>query len=274
MENKKNKWIIYTIMWGTSLIFLVPLYWLVVSSVKSDSEITKFPPTLWPESFHWENFPAIWDRLDFANTFSNSILVTVTVTLLITIFSTMAGYALSKKHIFGKNILFMILVGTMTVPPPALLLPLYFIIIKLGMYDSLISLVVPFSVTVFGIFFMKQYIDDIPDELLEASRMDGCGEFRIFFQIILPLIKPAITTLVIIEFVNNWNSFTMPLVLLQSEENYTLPLKLAMLSSETVAMPWSQILAANLLTIIPVVVLFIALQRYFIKGIMDGAVKG
>ncbi|MCA0984743.1 carbohydrate ABC transporter permease [Halobacillus yeomjeoni] len=270
----KHPILLQVFMWTLTVIFLMPIYWLFISSVKSDREITQFPPTFWPKEFHWENFPLIWDRLDFTQTFWNSILVTVSATILITIFATMAGYALSKKHIFGKNVLFMILVGTMTVPPPALLLPLYFIIIKLGMYDSLISLIIPFGVTVFGVFFMKQYIDDVPDELLEAARIDGCGEFRIFFQVVLPVIKPAITTLVIIEFVNNWNSFTMPLVLLQSEDKFTLPLKLAMLSSESVAIPWSQVLAANLLTIVPVVVLFIVLQRFFIKGIMDGAVKG
>jgi ABC-type glycerol-3-phosphate transport system permease component len=269
-----KKYTVQGLMWMLCFIFLMPLYWLFISSVKTDSEITRFPPTFWPEQFKWSNFTLIWDKLDFTQTFMNSIVVSVFATILITIFGTMAGYALSKKHIFGKNALFMLLVGTMTVPPPALLLPLYFIIIKFGMYDSLLSLILPFGVTVFAIFFMKQYIDDIPDELLEAARMDGCSEFRIFFQIVLPLIKPAVTTLVIIEFVNNWNSFTMPLVLLQSEEKYTLPLKLAMLSSETVAIPWSQILAANLLTILPVVILFILLQRYFIKGIMDGAVKG
>ncbi len=271
---KKQGVIFQILMWTMCVLFMMPIYWLFISSVKSDREITRFPPTFWPEEFHWENFVHIWSRLDFTQTFANSLIVSVSATILITIFATTAAYALSKKRIFGKNVLFMILVGTMTVPPPALLLPLYFIIIKFGLYDSLLGLILPFAVTVFGIFFMKQYMDDIPDELIEAARMDGCGEFRIFFRIIVPIIKPAITTLIIIEFVNNWNSFIMPLVLLQSEEKYTLPLKLAMLTSESVAIPWSQILAANLITIIPVVVLLIGLQRYFIKGIMDGAVKG
>lgn len=265
---------VQSIMWLSCFIFLLPLYWLFISSVKTTSEITSFPPTFWPNHFEWSNFTLIWDRLDFTQTFMNSIIVSVSTTVLSTLFGAMAGYALSKKRIFGKNVLFQLLIGTMTVPPAVLLLPLFFIIIKFGFYDSLLSLILPFGVTVFAIFFMKQYIDDVPDELLEAARIDGCNEFRIFFQIVMPLIKPALTTLVIIEFVNNWNSFAMPLVLLQSEEKFTLPLKLAMLSSETVAIPWSQILAANVLTILPVVILFILLQRYFIKGIMDGAVKG
>ncbi|UCZ52834.1 carbohydrate ABC transporter permease [Bacillus shivajii] len=273
MDKKKNLGL-QAMLWTLCIIFLLPLYWLFVSSLKSDSEITRFPPTFWPEEFYWSNFVEIWGRLNFTQTFMNSIIVSVSVTILIVIFSTMAGYALSKKKIIGKNMILVVLVATMTVPPTALLLPLYFIITKFGMYDSLLSLIIPFGVTVFGVFFMKQYMDDVPDELIEASRIDGCSEFRIFWQIIVPLVKPAIVTLVIIEFVNNWNSFTMPLVLLQSESNYTLPLQLGIIASESVAIPWSQILAANLLTVLPVVVLFLVLQRQFIKGIMEGAVKG
>ncbi|MDQ0338752.1 ABC-type glycerol-3-phosphate transport system permease component [Caldalkalibacillus uzonensis] len=274
MINKLRQYGLVLFLWFVSLIFLVPLYWLFVSSVKSDAEITRFPPTFWPENFHWSNFVEVWSRLNFTQTFMNSIIVSTSTTILIVIFSTMAAYALSKKRIIGRNMILLVLVGTMTVPPTALLLPLYFIITKMGMYDTLISLILPFGVTVFGIFFMKQYMDDVPDELIEAARMDGCGDVRIFLQIIVPLVKPALVTLVLIEFVNNWNSFTMPLVLLQSESKYTLPLRLGLLASENVALPWSQILAANLLTIIPVVVLFLLLQKQFIKGIMEGAVKG
>ncbi len=166
------------------------------------------------------------------------------------------------------------MIATMTVPPTVLLLPLYFIITKMGIYDSLISLIVPFSVTVFGIFFTKQYIDDVPTEMLEAARIDGSGEFRLFYQIVLPLIKPAIITLIIVEFVHNWNSFTMPLVLLQSEDKFTIPLRLALLAQESIAIPWSRILAANVLSLIPVLILFLSVQKQFVKGLMAGAVKG
>lgn len=273
MDKRKNIGL-QVLLWSMCVVFLIPLYWLFVSSLKSDSEITKFPPTFWPEEFMWSNFAEIWGRLNFGQTFANSVYVSLSVTVLIVIFSTMAGYALSKKKIIGKNFILVVLVATMTVPPTALLLPLYFIITTLGMYDTLTALIIPFGVTVFGVFFMKQYMDDIPNELIEAARIDGCGEFRIFFQIIVPLVKPALTTLVIIEFVNNWNSFTMPLVLLQSESNYTLPLQLGIIAAESVAIPWSQILAANLLTVVPVIVLFLVLNRQFIKGIMEGAVKG
>lgn len=271
---KKTDIPVKIVLWCSCIIFLIPIYWLLISSVKSDSEITKAPPTFWPENFVWSNFPEVWEKLDFVQIFSNSIFVSVTVTILTVLFCTMAAYSLSKKRIAGKNIILLTLVATMTVPPITLLIPLYFIIMKVGLYNQLIGLIFPFCVTVFGIFFMKQYIDDVPDEILESAKIDGAGEFRIFFKIVLPLIGPAIATLSIITFVDNWNSFTMPLVLIQDESKYTLPLKLAMISSDTVATPWSKILAANVITMIPVILLFLATQKKFIKGIMDGSVKG
>jgi ABC-type glycerol-3-phosphate transport system permease component len=271
---KNKKVLLHILLWSVGILFFLPIYWLFVSSLKSDSEITRFPPTFWPEDFVWSNFPEIWDMLNFGQTFLNSVIVSTSTTILIVLFSTMAGYAFSKKKFLGQNKMFIILIGTMTVPPTVLLLPLYFIITNLGMYDTLIGLILPFSVTVFGIFFTKQYIDDLPTEMLESARIDGCGEFRMFFQIVMPLIKPALTTLTIVMFVQNWNSFTVPLVLIQSEENYTIPLRLAILSQQNVAVPWSQILAANVLSVLPVLIVFLGLQKQFIKGLMSGSVKG
>lgn len=269
-DNLKSK----VILWGLAIIFLVPLYWLVVSSFKTDMEITSFPPTFWPKNFVFSNYSRVWELLKFSKTFVNSLIVSLSTTILIVFNSTLAGYAFAKKRFIGKNVIMLLLVGTMTIPATVLLLPLFTIITKMGMYDKLISLIIPFSVTVFGIFFMKQYIEDIPDSLLEAARIDGCKEYQIFFKVVLPLLKPGITSLALIEFVNNWNSFTMPLVLLKSSDKFTLPLRLGMLTKETVAVPWSSIMAANVMVVLPVVIIFVALQKYFIRGIMGGAVKG
>lgn len=261
-------------LWGIGAVFLLPLYWLFVSSLKSDSEITRFPPTFWPKTLVWSNFPDIWEQLNFHVPFLNSLTVTLPTVFLTVLFSTMAGYAFSKKRFLGRDALFFLLIATMIVPPTVLLLPLYFIITKLGMFDTLMGLIFPFSATVFAIFFTKQYIDDIPDEMLEAAKIDGSGDLRTFFTIIVPLIRPALTALVIIDAVQNWNSFTMPLVLLQSEGNYTIPLKLALVTQDTVSTPWSKILAANLLSMIPVVALFLSMQKHFEEGLMAGSVKG
>ncbi|MFW5436746.1 carbohydrate ABC transporter permease [Paenibacillus apiarius] len=271
---KMKKWLPTITLWAVGILFLIPIYWLVASSLKSDAEITMFPPTFWPKEMVWSNFPEIWNMLKFDQTFINSLIVTVPTVLLTVLFSSMAGYAFSKKRFFGRDTMFVILIATMTVPPTVLLLPLYFIITKLGMFDSLLALIIPFSVTVFAIFFTKQYIDDIPDEMLEAAKIDGAGDFRTFFQLVFPLIKPALVALIIIDFVQNWNSFTMPLVLLQSESKFTLPLKLALIAQDSVAVPWSKILAANVLSLLPVLAVFLSMQKQFVSGLMAGAVKG
>ncbi|MDF2958459.1 MAG: sugar transporter ATP-binding protein [Paenibacillus sp.] len=262
------------ILWAIGIVFFIPVYWLVASSLKSDAEITRFPPTLWPETMVWKNYPEIWTLLKFDVTFMNSLIVAIPTVLLTVLFSSMAGYAFSKKRFLGKDALFVVLIATMTVPPTVLLLPLYFIITKLGMFDTLLGLILPFSVTVFAIFFTKQNIDEIPNEMLEAAKVDGSGDFQTFFMIVIPLLRPTLTALVIIDFVQNWNSFTMPLVLLQSESKFTLPLKLALMAQESVSIPWSKILAANVLSLLPVLILFIALQKQFVAGLMAGSVKG
>lgn len=260
-------------LYALSAIFMIPIYWLVTSSLKTNIEITRMPPTFWPEQLVFENFFDVIQRFDFARTFLNSTIVSTSTTLLIVVFSTMAGYAFAKKKFVGKNFLMIMLIGTLTIPATVLLLPLFFTITRIGLYDNLLALILPFGVTVFGIFFMKQYIEDIPDSLIEAARIDGCSEFRIFFSIIVPLTKPAIASLTIIEFVNNWNSFTMPLVLLRSPDNFTLPLRIGLLAKDTVAVPWASLMAANVLTVLPVVIIFLFMQRFFIKGI-SGSVKG
>lgn len=261
-------------LWLFVIAFVLPLYWLFTSSVKTDQEITQFPPTIWPHHVVWSNFIKAWQVLHFGTALMNTLLVCLTVTSLIVVFATLAGYAFSKKNFYGKNVLLMFLVGTMVVPPTVLLLPLYFVITKLGMYDSLVALVLPFSITVFSILFMKQYMDEIPDDLLEAAKIDGASDWAIFTKIILPLIGPAAASVFLIEFVNNWNSFTMPLVLLQNPQKFTISLRLGELVSQNVAVPWSSIMAGNVLTVLPVLVIFLLLQKYFIRGIMAGAVKG
>lgn len=257
-----------------TILFLIPIYWLIISSFKTGAEVTAVPVTLFPQKIIFDNFYYVWKFLKFDLTFLNTILVCVPVTFFIVVFSTMAGYALAKKEFPGKNMVMSLLIATMVIPATVLLLPLFFIINSFGMYDSLLGLVIPFSVTVFGIFFMKQYISDIPDDIIKAANIDGASEFQIFTKVILPLSKPGIMTLAIIEFVNNWNSFTMPLVLINSPDKYTLPLKLTQLVQSQESLNWAQIMAANLLTVIPVIIIFLILQKYIIKGVMAGAVKG
>lgn len=264
----------YLIIFIITIIFLSPMYWLIVCSLKTDSEITRLPLTFFPKKIELRNFMWVMEYLHFGQSFFNSFIVSVSATILIVIFASMSGFAFSKLHFFGKNIFYNLLIGTMIIPPAVLLLPLFFIITKVGFYDNLIGLVIPFSVTVFGIIFMKQNISTIPDNIFESAKVDGCSEFQMFVKIVLPVMKPALVSLSIIEFINNWNSFTMPLVLLKSSSKFTIPLRLGMLSQENVAVPWSQIMAANVIVIIPVIVIFLLLQRFFVYNIMEGSIKG
>lgn len=271
---KINKYIDPIIMTVLLIIFIIPLYWLLIGSFKSNMEFNQIPPTFWPEKFELSNYTRAWKQLNFKTAFLNSIYVTVSCTLLNVILGTLAGYVLSKKDIFGKKTILALIVGTLIIPPAVLLLPLYFIITKMGMYDSLTGLILPFAVNAYTIYFMKQYIDGIPDELIEAAHIDGIGEIGLINKIIFPLITPAIVTVSLINFVGNWNSFTMPLVLLRSDNKFTLPLKQALLSNSTDVNEWPLILAATVLSIIPVLIVFIGAQKFFVKGIMEGAVKG
>ncbi len=256
------------------LAFLFPLAWIFLSSFKTDLELGSYPPSLFPAQWRIENYVRVWGMLDFGAAFWNSLFVSVVGTALNVLLGAMAGYALCKRNVWGGRILLPLIVGTLVVPPAAMILPNFFIISRIGLYDSLWGLVLPFAVSSFGIFFMRNYLEGVPNELLEAAWMDGVGEFGIFFRIILPVARPALGTLAIISFVNNWNAFTMPLVLLKSERLFTLPLRQAYMARATDNPSWVLILAATCLAVAPVIVLFLALQKQFVRGVMDGSVKG
>ena len=253
-------------------LMVLPLYWMFTSAFKTDSEITRPRPTLWPQVWVWGNFSEIWKS--FARPCFNSFIVSTSCTALIVILSTLAGYALAKKRFVGRGAFFAILVGTMLIPPSVLIVPLYCIISAIGLVDTLTGLVLPFAVTAFGIFLMRQFAAEIPDSLLESARIDGWGEVMIFWRVALPLLKPAMAVLAIIEFVNNWNSFTVPFVLINSVEKKTLQLALADLRMAYEITPWSKVMAASVITVAPILILFLFFQRGIIRHIMRGALKG
>ena len=266
-----------TIALWLALLFLavvvaLPLYWMTTSAFKSDAEITRPTPTLWPERWVGESFGAIWRR--FARPCLNSLVVSAACTGLIVLFSTLAGYALAKKRFLGRGTFMAVLVGTMLIPPAVLIVPLFCIIKAIGLVDTLTGLVLPFAVTAFGVFLMRQFAAEIPDSLLESARIDGWGEWMIFRRVALPLLKPAMAVLAIIEFVNNWNSFAVPLVLIASPEKRTLQLALAALRTGYEITPWSQVMAGTVITVLPVIAIFMIFQRGIIRYIMKGAVKG
>jgi len=254
------------------VLWAAPLYWMFISGFKTEAEITSQGTTFWPERWTTANFRAVGRKL--ARPALNSLVVSGACTALIVLFSSLAGYALAKRQFLGRGTFLALVIGTMLVPPSVLIIPLYCIIKSFGLYDSLTGLVVPFGVTAFGIFLMRQYIKEVPDELLESAQLDGCNEWTIFWRIVVPLVKPAIAVLAIIEFVNNWNSFTVPLVLIESEQKETLQLRLATILDKFEATPWSEVMAGAALSVLPVMVLFILFQRRIIRSVMEGALKG
>ena len=272
MINRTEKRILLIVLLVMAALWLLPLYWMGVSAFKTDAEITRPTPTFWPRRWTGRNFVRIWRG--FQRPLLNSIIVSGTCTILIVIFSAMAGYVLAKKNFWGRRGFLTLIVSTMLIPPSVLIVPLYCIIVSIGLFDTLAGLILPFSVTAFGVFLMRQFAMDIPDELIESARIDGCGDWTIFWRIVVPLLRPAMAVLAIIEFVNNWNAFTMPFVLVSSAEKKTLQLALADIRMAYEITPWGEVMAGATLTILPIIILFLIFQRRIIGSIMRGAVKG
>ncbi len=272
--SKTNKILNYIFMVIVLIIFLIPIFWLVVGSLKSNYEYSLVPPTLIPDEFMFSNYTTVWKQMKFGRAFFNSTFVSVTTTFLNVITGTMAGYAFSKRAFKGSNLILSTIIAFLIVPPSVLLLPTFFIINNINMTNSLWGLILPFAANAFTIFYMTNYISDVPNELIEAAEIDGMGDFKIFLKIVMPLIKPGMITVTIINFVGNWNSFIMPLVLITDSNKYTLPLKQNAMIAATDVNQWNLILASTILSILPVVLLFILTQKYFVDGVMEGAVKG
>ena len=272
MKRTPQRILLLVVLVAIAGLFVLPLYWMLVSAFKTNAEISRTPPTFWPHAWAWTNFSDVWQR--FARPLLNSFIVSVSCTALIVLLSTMAGYALAKKRFVGGRTFLMVVVGTMLIPPAVLIVPLFCLISAIGLADTLTGLIVPFAVTAFGIFLMRQFAAEIPDSLLESARVDGWSEWMIFWRVVVPLLKPAMAVLAIIEFVNNWNSFTVPFVLISSPEKKTLQLALAGLVKGYEITPWSEVMAATVIVVAPIVVVFLFFQRGIIRHIMRGAVKG
>lgn len=250
-----------------------PFLWMLLSSFKPESEIRRSPPTLIPETWTTENYTDLFRRLDFPTFFGNSVLVAVLVTVGNLLFCSMVGYALAKLDFPGRNVLFALVVGTLMVPGMVVFIPQFVLVANLGLVDTYAGLVLPFLITPFGIFLMRQFIGGLPDELIDAARVDGAGELRIFARIVLPLCGPALATLAILTFLSSWNNFLWPLVVAQSEDRYTLPIALALYATGQNQTEFGLLLAGAVVVVLPVVVLFVVLQKHFTQGIATTGIK-
>ena len=254
-----------------TLFFLFPLYWIITGSFKELVEITAKEPTWFPQNPTWENYAELFEHPALRWLF-NIVFISAAAMFLTCVTASLAGYALGKKRFIGRGVLFTIIICAMALPKQVIVIPLLQEMTFLHMNDNIWAVILPTVGWPFGVFLMKQFSETIPGEILEAARVDGAGELRTFATVVLPMIKPGIGALAIFTFVNTWNDYFLQLVMLNSEENWTLPLGIARLQGE-MSTDFGLLMAGAALASIPIIVVFIAFQKYFTQGIAMGAVK-
>jgi multiple sugar transport system permease protein len=255
------------------VIMVLPFIWMLLGSFKETSELRQVPPTWWPENGTLFNYEDLFARQSFARFFFNSAVVSTAITAGNLLFCSMLGYALAKLEFPGKGALFLLVLGSLMVPGVVTFMPLFVLVSNLGLVNTHAGLIVPFLAGAFGVFLMRQFIMGIPDELLDAARVDGAGEHYIFWRIILPLCGPALATLGILTFLGSWNSFLWPLVSALTEEMYTLPVAVALFSTGQQVSNIGLQLAGAVVVVAPVLVIFVLLQRFFTQGIAMTGIK-
>ena len=271
---------IHSILIFVSLLSVFPFIWLISTSLKGiDENIFAYPPVLMPQQFTWDNYIGVWHKVNFMGYFINSMIVAGLTVFLNLLLSSLAAYPLARMNFVGKKVFFFAILATIMVPFQAIMLPVYLITIKLHLLDSVnnfmgyLGLVMPFAVSAFGIFLMRQAFLTVPKEMEEAAIVDGCNVFQVFFKVVLPMVKPTLAVLAIFTFIGSWGEFLWPSIVLTKDAMYTLPVGVnnlqGMFSSN-----WRFIAAGSILSTIPILIFFLALQKYFISGENDGAVKG
>lgn len=264
---------LYLALVVSSILMVVPFYWAVITSLKLEEFVYVSPPQWWPNPLVFLHYVEVTTRLSFLRYFANSLIVAGAITLGHTFFDTLAAYAFAKLRFPGRDQIFFLMLLGLMVPFQVNLIPLYRIMSTLGWLDSYAALIVPQLTSIFGIFLMRQYIQSIPDELLDAARIDGCNEFGVFRRVVLPLALPGIATLVIFVFIGAWGDFLWPRLVTSSEAMFTLQVGLAQLQMKNTS-NMTQIMAGTVITALPMILVYLVMQRQFIEGITAGAVKG
>lgn len=252
---------------------LTPLVWMACASLMPAGDASTFPPPFLPRSVTFAHYHDLLTRLALARDFGNSVLLAVSVTALSTLVNALAGYGFAKLRFAGRERLFSLLLAGLVVPVQVTMLPLFLEMRALHLVNHYGAVIIPGMASIFGIFLVRQYALGIPDELLDAARVDGAGEGRIFWTLAMPLLKPILVTLALFTFMGTWNDFLWPLVVLSDDRKYTLPVALANLVGEHVQ-DTELMMAGAVVTVIPVLVLFLVLQRAYVRGLMVGGVKG
>ena len=255
-----------------ALLTLLPLAWMVSASFMPAGEANQLPPRYLPSAPTLVHYQTLFARLNLGRAFRNSLILAVSITAVSVLCNSMAGYAFAKLRFRGRDRLFALLLLTLVVPPQVGMLPLYLELRALGLVNSYGGVVVAAIATVFGIFLVRQFALAIPDELLDAARIDGASEWRIYWTMVLPLLRPILVTLAVFTFLSSWNDFMWPLIVLTDERLQTLPVALANLSGEHVQ-DTELMMAGAVVTVLPVLILFLAAQRQYLEGILMGGLK-
>lgn len=255
-----------------ALLMLLPFYWLIVASSHTSNEIFNNPPPLVPGGHLMDNLSGLFADTPFGAALRNSLIVSTIYTLLGAVVCSCAGYAFAKYTFRGRGILFGLVLVTLALPSQVTLVPLFQLMVQLGWLSSYQALILPNLALPFGIFLMRQTMLSVPDEIIQAARVDGAGEFRIFARIVLPMVTPSLAALGIFLFLAQWNDFVYPLIVQRTPDSYTIPVALASMQG-VIGTDYGQLLSGTLISVLPILGLFLFLQRYFVAGIVAGAVK-
>lgn len=266
---KIGKLLAYTTVAAGGLLLVFPFVWMFLSAFKTREELVAF--TFLPRQFRLDNFYEVLSNSLFLRWYANSLIVALTVTACVLIFSSMAGYAIAKFRFRFRNLIFFMILSTMMIPVEMLIIPWY--ILGQELIDTYTGIALPGLISAFGVFLMRQSADQVPDSILESARVDGAGEFRIFFQIVLPMLKPSLAALGIFVFLGNWNAFLWPLIITNTSTMFTLPVGLQYYSGQH-SNEFHLIMAASCFTVIPVLIVFVFLQKHIIKGVTMSGIKG
>ncbi|WP_030894786.1 carbohydrate ABC transporter permease [Streptomyces sp. NRRL F-5053] len=256
-----------------ALLFAIPLVWLLLSSVMSDAEINRFPPALWPSGIDLGGYRYVLGNALFPRWFTNSLIVSAVAVTTNLLFGALGGYAFARMRFAGSKALLVLMLATMAVPFQLTMIPTFMVMKRLGLIDTLGALVLPSLVTPFAVFLLRQFFLSLPRELEEAAWLDGCSRMRVLFTIVLPLSRPALSTVAVLTFLTTWNDLTWPLIAINHDTHYTLQLGLTTFQGQHHTR-WSAVMAGNVLTVLPVLLAFLGAQKSFIRSLTSTGLKG
>ena len=272
-ESRTKLVISQTLLTIVALIFLFPIIWMMLSAIKPLADVFSVPPKFFGSSIKFSNFKDAWDYLPFGRFILNTLLVSVLGTLIVLVTSALSAYAFARLHFRGREGLFVLFLSTLIVPQEVIVIPMFLIMQKIGWVNSYQALILPWAFTAFGTFLLRQFFLTIPLELEEAAKIDGAGHFRILRSVIVPIAAPAFAVLAVFTFINYWNSFLWPLIIINDTNHVTVPLGLQLFLGQN-GQRWDLLMAASTISMAPTILLVLALQKYLVKGIALSGLGG